>query len=279
MSQLLNTLRQIARSDSVSLVDGMLRHSQWQLRRLLGRFPCELTISESQLYVDRPGGVAALVNAMGEYDFNNMRLLSVLLARGENTFFDIGANIGAYTLIASECAGARVVSVEPHPRTFALLEENVRRNTRNNVQCLNLALSNRDGYVSLSDLPESAINRVLNDDDVAEKHLHVPCRRLDGVCRELGLHPDFIKIDVEGYEKEVIEGLGALSGAAKLMLIENGEREGVRRVMQSSGYNGPWFCHFRRSVLSQERQARAEDSIYLGKDFVPILRGMNFAIG
>ena len=279
MSHLFNTLRQIARSDSVGLVDGVLRHSQWQIRRLLGRFPCELPLSESHLYVDRPGGVAALVNAMGEYDFNNMRLLGVLLARGENTFFDIGANIGTYTLVASECPDACVISIEPHPATFELLEQNVRRNTRSNVHCLNLALSDRDGYVSLSDRPESAINRILKSDEIAEKHVHVPCRRFDGLCLELGLRPDFIKIDVEGYEKEVVEGFGMLMGAAKLMFIENGERDDVRRLMQSSGYSGPWYCHFRRGVLSKERQPRTEDPIYLGPDFVPTLRGMNFAIG
>src|SRR5579862_4517451 len=139
MSQLLNTLDQIMHSDSVGTFQGILRHSRWQLRRVLGRFPCELPIASSHLYVDRPGGVAALVNAMGEYDYNNMELLRLVLCKGEDTFFDIGANIGTYTLIASECADSEVVSIEPHPQTFALLKRNVELNARKNVICLNLA--------------------------------------------------------------------------------------------------------------------------------------------
>src|SRR5579862_3264367 len=121
MSQLLNTLDQIMHSDSVGTFKGILRHSRWQLRRVLGRFPCELPIAGSHLYVDRPGGVAALVNAMGEYDYNNMELLRLVLSQGQNTFFDIGANIGSYTLIASEAPDTQVISIEPHPASFVLL--------------------------------------------------------------------------------------------------------------------------------------------------------------
>src|ERR1700688_2687348 len=66
MSHFLNTLDQIVHSDSVGMVEGIRRHGQWQIRKLLNLFPCSLPIAGSQLYVDRPGGVAALVNAMGE---------------------------------------------------------------------------------------------------------------------------------------------------------------------------------------------------------------------
>ena len=278
MSQILKTLRQIAYSDSVGVVEGVLRHSQWQFRRLLQRFPCELPISESRLYVDQHGGVAALVNAMGEYDFNNMRLLRLILSRGENTFFDVGANIGSYTLVASESRDARVVSLEPHPSTFLTLKQNVQRNARNNVLCLNLALSDEDGYLSLTDLPESSLNRVQKNCTGGTHNLRVISRRFDGLCRELRLYPDFIKIDVEGYEGKVLEGFGDLIGASKIVLIEGGEREDVRSLLQSAGYDGPWFCHFRQGCFSKKQQARPEDPVYLGTEFANDLRKFNFAI-
>src|SRR5579872_3811092 len=123
MRQFVNTLTQISGSDSVGPFEGMRRHLHWQMRKLLRRFPCELPIGSSRLYVDRPGGVAALVNAMGAYDFNNMSFLQLLLRRMGGTFVDVGANIGTYTLMASEVASARVISVEPHPAAFALLTE------------------------------------------------------------------------------------------------------------------------------------------------------------
>lgn len=279
MTHLLNTLRQIACSESISPFEGVLRHSQWQLRRLLRRFPCELTISESHLYVDRPGGVAALVNAMGEYDFNNMRLLNLVLSRGESTFFDVGANIGAYTLVASESPDARVVAIEPHPATFSSLEQNVQRNGRRNVSCLNVALSNSDGDLTLADLPEPALNRVLDDASTNLKHVRVPGRRFDRLCHELHLYPDYVKIDVEGHERRVLEGFGGLLGAGKLIFIEGGTRDELQTMMHAAGFNGPWFCHFRQRLFSKRPQARAEDPVYLGRDFVTELRSMNFAIG
>jgi FkbM family methyltransferase len=279
MTHFLNTLEQIVRSESVTPVRGILRHSEWQLRKLFRKFPCELPIANSHLYVDRPGGVAALVNAMGEYDYNNMELLRLILSSVHGTFFDVGANIGAYTLIASESPNTHVVSIEPHPSTFALLQLNVELNARRNVLCLNLALSDNDGDAPLSDYSESAINRVLKPGETEEPNLLVPCRRLDTLCYELGLAPTFLKIDVEGYEEAVLEGFGELASDAKLIFIERGDCLELRSVLQHAGQNGPWFFHFRQRRFSKERQARPEDPVYFSPDFIFTLRELGLAIG
>ncbi len=279
MSHFLNTIDQIVHSDSVRPLEGILRHSRWQLRKLLRQFPCELPIAGSHLYVERPSGVAALVNAMGEYDYNNMELLRFVLSLGECTFFDIGANIGVYTLIASEFPDAYVISIEPHPSTFALLKLNVELNARSNVFCLNLALSSKDCDVLLSDFPEPEINRVLKPTEAQGRALLVRSRRFDEVCRELDLQPDVLKIDVEGHEEEVLRGFGSLAGAAKMIFIERGDTPELRDLLQRAGYSGPWYFHFKQKLLSKKRQARPEDPVYLEQDFISELRNMNFAIG
>jgi FkbM family methyltransferase len=279
MSQFLNTLEQIVHSDSVRPLQGILRHSQWQLRKLLRRFPCELPIAGSHLYVDRPGGVAALVNAMGEYDYNNMELLRLVLSQGKNTFFDIGANIGSYTLIASESQETQVVSIEPHPATFVLLRLNVELNARENVHCLNLALSDEEGEVLLSNRSDPAINGVLGPAEKGEENVPVKARRFDQIARELEMDPDFIKVDVEGHEESVLDGFGKHLGEAKMIFIERGDSSYLSRVLQGAGYSGPWFCHFKRRVFSRKKQARAEDPIYLGPKFLSDLREMKFVVG
>jgi FkbM family methyltransferase len=278
MRQFLHTLKQIVHSDSVGTFRGVFRHFHWQVRKVSCRFPCELPIAGSRLYVDQPGGVAALVNSMGEYDYNNMSLLRLLLSRGKNTFFDIGANIGSYTLIASEVADATVVSIEPHPETFALLEQNVRRNGRDNVVCLKVALSGEEGEVRFTSDSESSTNRVVQAEENGEGKLRVPCRRLDAVCRELKLVPDLIKIDVEGYEVAVLKGFGEFTNAAKLIFIEGGERAKVRSWMDAAGYSGPWFPHFKRKLLSKEKQGRPEDPVFVHKEFLRALHGMNIEV-
>lgn len=279
MSYFLNTLDQIAHSDSVGPIEGFRRHCQWQVRKLLNRFPCSLPIAGSQLYVERAGGVAALVNAMGEYDYNNMELLRLVLSRGHYRFFDIGANIGVYTLLASEFPNAFVIAIEPHPSTFSLLKQNIELNARNNVMCLNIAVSDASGTLSFTDYSESTLNRVLKPGEMQQKRLCVPCLRFDEVCLDLEMEPDLVKIDVEGHERSVLEGFGNLIGLAQMIFIEHGVSPELRGILQSAGYNGPWFVHFKNKVFSKSAQSRPEDPIYLKPNFINELVKLDFVFG
>lgn len=268
MCQFLTTLQQIGHSDSVDTLHGVCRHLHWQMRRLFHGFPCELRISGSRLRVDRPGGVAALVNAMGEYDYNNMRFIHVLLKRLKGSFVDVGAHIGAYTLIASEVEQANVIAIEPHPRSFAALTENVRLNKRYNVTCVNVAASCRDGELQLTNEHEPALNRVIEPPTDADGALRVPSSRLETLSRALGLVPDVIKIDVEGHQNAVLEGLGDLRRETKVILIEGGEEPAVKEWMRESDYLGPFFVHFNQRGLSQLKQARPEDPVFIQRTFL-----------
>ncbi len=279
MSHFLNMLAQIARSDSVGIIPGIGRHLNWQLRKALRRFPCELRISRSVMIIKQPGAVAALVNAMGEYDFNNMHLLELLLSRGNCTFVDVGANVGSYTLIASETPSAKVVSIEPHPRTFGALLENIKRNERPNVTCLNLAISRQESLLELTDLGESALNRIESSRDTPRRLMCVQAKPLHAVCVELGITPEFIKIDVEGHECQVLDGLGEWKSKAKVIFIEGGEGVAVRRWMSLAGFEGPFFFEFKKCQLGGRKQARPEDPIYVHRSCVSQLKSLGIRIG
>jgi FkbM family methyltransferase len=278
MSHFLNTLMQITRSDSAEVFTGLGRHIRWQLRKALRLFPCEIRISRSVMVIDEPGGVATLVNAMGEYDFNNMSLLRLVLSTENGTFVDIGANIGSYSLIASEIADAKVISIEPHPRTFSGLLANIRRNGRENVICLNLAMSRQEEVLKLTDFAESSINRIVSTRDVQARTMLVQARPFHTVCEELAITPDLVKIDVEGHELEVLGGFGSWASRAKVIFIEGGDRPDIRRWMEATGYSGPWFAHFKQKLLSTKRQRRPEDPLFVQKDFFSELDRMNFAV-
>ena len=275
MRHFLSTLDQIAHAESVGTFDGVRRHFQWQARRLLGGFPCELALSQSKLRVTSPRGVSALVNAMGEYDYNNMRFVRSFLEHSGGTFFDVGANIGAYTLIASEISGATVVSMEPHPRTFAALADNVRLNARHNVTCLQVAVSNREGTVAFTDGLDSALNHVLRDGENAPSAIEVRSQRLETICESMHVFPDIIKIDVEGHEPAVLDGLGRYGTAARAILVEGGDRLAIRDWMRTAGYSGPWFVHFNQAILAKRAQARAEDPLFVRGDLLPDSHSLN----
>ncbi|GAH51067.1 unnamed protein product, partial [marine sediment metagenome] len=140
LSQLINTIGQIYRAEHVGLMRGVARHFAWQIRRCTGAFPVDLTFSQSRLRAERACAVGALVNCLGMYDYNNMNLIKLLLTFENSVFFDVGANIGSYALIASEQAG-RVVCFEPNPTAFRCLCENLSLNGRDNVNAINCAIS------------------------------------------------------------------------------------------------------------------------------------------
>ncbi len=269
--QLTNTLAQIANSGSTDAAPGMYRHLCWQVRRLLHAFPVELTISASKIVVDRPTGVAALVNCMGMYDFNNMTLLRAVLQRTQGIFFDIGANIGTYTLVAAEIANATVVSVEPHPTAFGLLCDNVRRNCRNSVECMNVALSNREGTAVLSNDPELSTNRLIASSNRAAGVL-VPITTLDNLCIKAGLNPTAVKIDVEGHEQEVLEGFRSCHDDALVLIVEKGEAPGIRRLLAGWGFAGPGYFHAAENAIMQRPTRRPEDPIYYRPELLDCLQ-------
>jgi FkbM family methyltransferase len=266
--QFFNSLYQMMQSEGVNPAVAICRHLSWQARRAMGKFPCELRLSQSILLAEEPTGVAALVNAMGMYDFNNMSLLRAALEREVATFVDVGANIGPYTLIASEHQKTFVVSIEPHPETFIKLARNVERNGRKNVACLNLAISDHDGHTLLSDGRYSSLNRVIDPARADQKCLSVPCQALDSLCAELNIRPDVIKIDVEGHESQVIQGFREHLGSVSLVMIEGGEKDEIRSAMRKEGLLGPFYFHRSEDAFLRTPQPRAEDPVYLSAAFL-----------
>ena len=110
LNQFINTLNLIFETNHLNRFQSILRHLFWQVRKIFNLFPYQQRISESFIIAEsKYNGVSALRNRIGMYDYNNMSLIKILLEHGGD-FFDIGANIGTYTLIASEQHRAHIYS-------------------------------------------------------------------------------------------------------------------------------------------------------------------------
>lgn len=265
-SQILNTLQQILHNDSVHPIFGLIRHLKWQIIQALNLFPRALRISESCLIADCNTGVAALINCLGMYDYNNMNLVRSVLLEGGGVFLDIGANIGSYTLVASEAPQAKVISIEPHPQTFATLKKNILLNKRSNIIALNIALSDHDGSLFMTNEVEPALNRIVGKPDNGS--FAVPCRSADSICRELSIKPRIIKIDVEDYELTVLHGLEQSLSMAGIIFIENGTKKEIRTLLHALGLIGPLYFHFNHMAFLKKPQNRWEDPAYLHPLFI-----------
>jgi FkbM family methyltransferase len=124
--------------------------------------------------------------------------------------FDIGAGVGAEMLLFSRLVGpsGRVVSVEAHPRTYSRLHDLYKANRLGNVTPLQVAVSDTDGAVSISDLDHHLRNAVLGADVGG---IEVPARRVDTLANELGIERiDLLKMNIEGAERQAIQGVGTL---------------------------------------------------------------------
>ncbi len=141
------------------------------------------------------------------------------LLREGDSLVDIGANVGHYTLLAGVHSKCRVTAIEPIPSTFERLRVNVKLNKwKFQPILLNIGLSNESGELVFTN-QQFTTNKVSTNGH----GIKVNVKTLDEICfHEV---PDFIKIDVEGYEWFVLNGgLKTLSNSnLKLILIELNE--------------------------------------------------------
>jgi FkbM family methyltransferase len=267
--QFANSLKSILDNSHINRGEDVARHLHWQYLKAIDRSPFEQGISRSRIVAaHKHCGVSALIYSQRLYNYNNMRLLQMLLKDG-GSFLDIGANIGSFTLIASEQEKAKVHAFEPHPDTFRQLRNNVELNRRANVDLFNIALGQSEGRIFLTDEPGSATNHIEPHEN--ERTVAVPCNRVDTVCAQHGLHPQYVKIDVEGFEYDVLAGFGAFLNAVDLLMIEmnglsdqrsHGQRE-IHALLRSNCITGPWQCDFDRKTLRRTDESGIEDSLYL----------------
>ncbi|MFL6193998.1 MAG: FkbM family methyltransferase [Thermoanaerobaculia bacterium] len=133
--------------------------------------------------------------------------LDAFLARlpDRRRFLDVGAFHGLFSLaFTAGRPDALAVAVDPSPPAWEVLEDNLRRNPEARVTPVRTALGAGPGVLTMrySWHHLEATPGAAGEPGTVE----IPVRTLDALCGELGLHPDLMKIDVEGYEIAVLQG-------------------------------------------------------------------------
>ena len=175
------------------------------------RLPLRLLSPEKEMRILAPRelrGARWLVSAglhscwLGTYEREKRGYFAAAVKPG-SVVFDVGAQAGFYTLLASRLAGptGTVLAIEPLPRNLGHLREHVARNGAANVTIVPAAAADRPGTAAFRTEETGYMGRLAPDGE-----LSVPVLTLDDLAATHAVRPDVVKLDVEGGEAEVLHG-------------------------------------------------------------------------
>lgn len=143
-----------------------------------------------------------------------------LLAAG-HVFYDIGANLGWYTAIASRRVGprGRVLAFEPDPENFLLLWRNVAENEMGNVDLFPIAVGDRDGRAVLARAPTNKGDHRVDSVGSDRETVAIAVASLATFITAGAPPPDVVKIDTQGSEARILRTLPALVAARPHLVL------------------------------------------------------------
>jgi FkbM family methyltransferase len=178
----------------------------------------------------------------GRWEPREMQLIGKILTAG-GVAYDLGANFGMYTLFLARLVGpsGKVFAFEPLPGNITELTANVKLNGLVNVTIVPMAAARSSGMMSFVRSHSTASGHLLRGQR-SEDVMQVQATSLDDfVLRDGQQPPDFIKVDVEGAEGDVLAGgLETVRRYRPAMLVElhNPEADlAVGTLLQQLGYS------------------------------------------
>ena len=183
---------------------------------------------------------------VGLHEFAEMAFLLHFLRPGD-LFADVGANVGSYSVLAGAAVGADVIAFEPG-EAFLWLVRNLKLNGLGKDQARCTAVGATNGTASFTS-GKDTMNRI--DSDGVRT---VPITTLDVACRERA--PALIKIDVEGFEGDVLQGAASvLENPRTQAVIMELNSPDARPRLERQGFTCCGYDPFRRSMIEIEPTA------------------------
>jgi FkbM family methyltransferase len=148
-------------------------------------------------------------------DWPEMRFMRDRMVRPGDVILECGGHHGCTALLMSRWVGpqGRIVTFEPHPRNVEILQRNLELNGIANVTVRQNAVGADHGKVAITDASNSAVRR----HRFALNAVEADVVTLDDFAQE---RPTLVKIDVEGYEVDVLKGAAAVLKARPKLAIE-----------------------------------------------------------
>ena len=251
----------------------LMRIVRWQLgSRLLRARVAVPFVSGSRLLVGT-GMHGATGNVyVGLMEFEDMAFVLHLVREGDQ-FLDVGANVGVYSVLAAS-RGGLVLAIEPVPTTHEQLLDNIHLNRfEAKIEPRNVGVGRESGKLRFT-AGNGPTDHVLVDGESAENTVTVPVEPLDVLAPEW--QPIMMKIDVEGFEANVIAGATRLLSQSSLqaVLIELnglGGRYGfsdhdIHNDLLAAGFSPASYEPFARRLTPLDRHRTSGNTLYV-RDF------------
>lgn len=186
---------------------------RWLVNRILVMIsPEKLHLKGAVIYLNHHDPIVSGALTLGVFEKDEIDGFCSEIRDGM-TFVDVGANIGLYTALALRqmpTCGI-IIAVEPSKENFSYLERNISENkvsaSRVRVIAEQVALSDKKGKGLLHKNPENKGDNRLYEDAVLQESETVQIVTLDELCEQHAVSRlDFIKMDVQGMEKKVLDG-------------------------------------------------------------------------
>lgn len=162
-----------------------------------------------KMHLNTKNYIDSCIYYMGDYE-PNLKIHYKKLINPGDTVLDIGANIGFHSLYFAELTGktGKVISFEPIEVNFNAFKANLRLNNFPQISANNIALGNENKAIDIHIDSEQQNPGAFNLLADGIKNCTIKCEKGDDFLKNLGVEKvNFMKIDVEGYEYEVLKGL------------------------------------------------------------------------
>lgn len=194
----------------------LMRVLRWQISSRLAAGDMIVPFVGNAVLIGRPGMTGMTLNVYCGMAEPEEMGFALHLLRDDSLFVDVGANVGVYTVLASKACGATTIACEPIARARADLCRNLALNDIvGRVEIRHCAVGAHAGTVRMID-DRDTMNHVVNGAE-AGCGVEVPLMTLDELLG--GRQPTLIKIDVEGYEEQVLAGADATLRSESLLAV------------------------------------------------------------
>jgi FkbM family methyltransferase len=242
-------------------IETLLRIAHWQIKSRFQRDVIFPWIANQKLVVQR-GMTGATGNIyVGLVEFTDMMFVLHFLRAGD-LFFDIGANVGAYTILASGVCGAKTWAFEPDKDAAGALNRNIAiNNLQDLVRVHNVAVGDSDQQVAFTTGLDSA-NRVAEDNDIDFRS--VQQIRIDTVIGDAW--PIFAKLDIERYEEQALRGGKSLLTRLQAISLETVSPWSAE-ALSEHGFRRMFYDPFTRSLSTEPTIGLPLANALFAKDF------------